>query len=129
VAVIRKASCDTLAPVMSFEAGVNPDGSDRDRVLTTTILGDETIDLRGVRIFLTSPSATLASNELTTQALTVAYDALGVRTFSVHTGGGSSFTTATTADLTLVIVSPVDDASAASSATVSIPTSGVAFRL
>jgi Tfp pilus assembly protein PilE len=129
VSVIRKAHCDAVGANRFFEAGASPDGSDRDRVLTTTLLGDGDLDTRGIRTWITAPTGLITGNELTVQSLAVAYDALGARTVSLHTGAGNSFSTSTTADISVVFTSPVDDTTSGTTARVNIPSAGVATRL
>ena len=128
VAVIRKANCNPLTLNPFFEPGGSPDGSDRDRVITTTILGDDAIPTRGVRFHFAAPSGLVAGgDELETQAVAVTYDVTGARTVRVDSGSG--FTGAgTAADLLLFVASPADNPDAGQGVQISVPAAGVASR-
>ncbi len=129
VSVIRKANCNAATLNPYYEPGGSADGSDRDRVLTTTILGDDAIATRGVRLHFHAPSGLVGGgDELETGAVAITYDQLGARTVRVDTGSGFGGA-GTAVDLRLMVASPADNPDAGQGVEVDVPTSGVASRL
>jgi prepilin-type N-terminal cleavage/methylation domain-containing protein len=127
VSVIRKARCTSTT--MRYEAGGSTEGFDRDRVLTTAILGDDAIATRGVKYHVVGPTGIIAGgDELTRQALAIGYSDTGARSLLVDVDTGAGFVGGTTSDFTLAIAAPTANADAGVQVTVVIPTSGVASR-